>query len=94
MRISKRKRTPFVTAKNGDLFVEANLIMNPLCAMIDGLPCSYFPPDKSLYLGIDTAIAWVIKEMEYNKSEILSKALEVLKKAKTQLAEGTAIING
>lgn len=32
------KHTPFAVAPDGSLFVKLNAVMNPLCAVVDGLP--------------------------------------------------------
>ena len=61
-----KRNTAFYATCEGKLYVRANAIMHPMCAMLDGLPMSTFKGDKAIYLDIQTAIDWCRKEMAYS----------------------------
>ena len=97
----KKHKTAYAVDSDDNLFVMAAAIMSPLCALIDGLPITYFEKSKHMYLSIDVAIEWCRKECEVNpqyakKAGKNTKGTDVLaglKRAKSSMEDGTAIIN-
>ena len=82
-----KKKSSFAEAKDGSLYVAINAIMSPLCALIDGLPVTFFGREKRGYLAIDTAIDWCREEMKHHSREKYEKMIAVMEKAKQQQAE-------
>lgn len=83
-----KKKTFFATDKDGNLFVELKAVMNPMCALIDGIPLVGFGKSKKLYIAIDTAIEWCQKEMQHHSREKYQKMIDVMLKCKEQEAAG------
>jgi hypothetical protein len=44
------------------LYVRLGVVMNPLVALCDGIPVTFFGKETVAYLDIDVAIAWAEKE--------------------------------
>ncbi len=76
------KKSLFAEDKDGRLFVVLSAVMNPLCAMIDGLPITFFGKGKTAYLEIDVAIEWVKNEMQFHSPDKYAKILQVLDRVK------------
>lgn len=93
MRRKKDKETPFAVSKDDRLFVRLSAITTWLVALVDGLTLTYFGKDRTTpYLEIDTAIEWCKKESQFHNPAEYGVMVDVLERAKRELAEGTAII--
>lgn len=86
--MAKKPPVFFATNKEGDLFVRLDAVMNPWCAMADGLDLVIFPDNKTLYyLPIDTAISWCQKEAKSHDREKYEMMVSVMERAKKEQAE-------
>ncbi len=84
-----KSKTFFAVNDDGKLFVKLAAVMHPLCAMTDGLSLTFFGKGKTAYLDIDTAIDWCRKEGKAHSADEYRIKIEVMEKAKKQLADGT-----
>lgn len=86
-----RKKTPYVADNHGHLFVRAASIMNPLCAVIDGLAVTFFGSEKIMYIGIEIAIEWCRKEAESHDRKQYEKIIAALESANEKFKAGKMI---
>lgn len=88
----KRKRSIFVLTAEGKLLVELRAVMHPICALVDGLPITFFRGgrNKRTYLEIDRAIDWCKKEMQHHDETKYEKMIAVMEKVKTQVRDEAA----
>jgi hypothetical protein len=79
-------KTPFANL-NGEICVQIRASGIPsLFVFIDGIRIARFPKDRHLYLKIDDAIAWHVKELGFTKRPQRGlKALAVLRDARERL---------
>jgi hypothetical protein len=83
------KRAIFAESQ-GKLYVMVRAVMNPMCAMIDGLPHTYFGKDSTAYLDIETAIHWCEQEGRHHSPTKYKQMIEVMQRAKAQQSAGGA----
>lgn len=84
-----KKKTPFaVDCNTGVRYVRTDAVMQPICAMIDELPVTFFGNGKHSYLKVDDAIAWCQQEKKYHSKEKYEKIIAVLEKFKNQNDDG------
>jgi hypothetical protein len=69
-----------VADADGTLYVQVRAVMNPLCALIDGLPLTFFGRRKGAraYMTFDAAIEWCRKEMAFHSREKYAELIATL----------------
>ncbi len=85
--MARKPKTVFASTET-KLFVQANAIMHPLCAMADALPMHFWDDDPNMYLEVGVAIDWCEKEKKFHDLEMYEKLIGVLREAKRKFDAG------
>ena len=80
----KKPKTYFASTPDGTCYVQIRAIMNPMCALIDGLPITQFKKDKQWYMKATEAIAWCQNEAKCHSEKKYATIIAVLEKLITQ----------
>lgn len=88
-----KQRTPFAVSKDGGLFVELKASgIDPLCALIDGMPLTFFGKEKKSYITIDQAIDWQTNEQKYTPTKQREKIIAALRDVREKFLNGKVIV--
>lgn len=71
---------------DGTLYVQLRVIMSPLCALVDGLPLTFFSKRKNAkaYMTVAAAIEWCRNEMNYHSRAKYAALIEKLEALQQQ----------
>lgn len=97
----RKSETLLVVDKNGRWLIRVDAVMDPLCAIVDGLTLTGFKGEKHWYMTIDAAIEWHERERERDIKEGGAydrrgegEVLAALCQAKQKIAEGSVEVHG
>lgn len=85
------RKTSIFVVSGTTLYVRQEAVMHYLCALIDGLPLTFFGKEKTAWLDIDTAIAWCKKESEdvpEDERAYLSQKIARMERVKAHMESG------
>lgn len=80
----KKPPVVFALGRDGVLYVKLAAVMAPLCALVDGLPLTFFGKGKTAYLTVERAIEWCREEMKYHDRQKYQNMIGNMERALAQ----------
>ena len=77
-----------VTPEGKDYYIQLQAVVEPLVAIVNGMPLQRFKGDKHFYITVNYAVEWTAKEQAMRPSPFNKKRAEIMALVKQQCAEG------